>query len=138
MYHGDLEFLIPAEHVTYIRLFVRDNLTGTDWKDIEETDYTGLTNNFLHSLFSQCSLTMNGTTVTQITDLYQYLSYLETLLNHGSDASTSQLTNGFWYIDNGHLLPCDPNKAESRNIRYIARLTLVKKRKGSATVRQAK
>ena len=109
MYQGDLEFLIPAEHVTYIdlniRLFVRGKLTATDWKDMEETDYTGVTNNFLHYLFSQCSLTMNGTTVTKMTDLYQYLSYLETLLNYGSGASTSHLTNGFWFLDNCHLLP---------------------------------
>jgi hypothetical protein len=81
---------------------------------------------------------MNETTVTQMAALYQYLSYLETLVNYGSDASTSHLTTGFWYLDNGHLLPCVPNKAESRNIRYIARLTLVKKRKGIVTVRLAK
>jgi len=65
----DLEFLIPAENDTYIdlniRLFVRGTLNATDGKSLEETDYTAVTNNFLQSLFSQCSLTLNRTTITQ-------------------------------------------------------------------------
>jgi len=130
---SDLEFLIPAENDKYIdlniRVFVRGKLTATDGKALKETDYTAVTNNFLHSLFSQCSLTLNGTTITQTTDLYQYRSYLETLLTYGSDAANSHLTNGFWYLNNDDLLPCDPTKAESRNTGFIARWTLVKQSK---------
>ena len=122
---SDLEFLIPAENDKYIdlniRVFVRGKLTATDGKALKETDYTAVTNNFLHSLFSQCSLTLNGTTITQTTDLYQYRSYLETLLTYGSDAANSHLTNGFWYLNNDDLLPCDPTKAESRNTGFIDR-----------------
>ena len=99
MDQNDLEFLIPAENYTYIHLnfglFVRGKLAATDGKALEDTDYTAETNNFLHSLFSECSLTLNGTTITQTTDLYQYRSYLETLLTYGSDAAISHLTNGF-------------------------------------------
>ena len=130
---SDLEFLIPAENDTYmdlnIRLFVRGKLTTTNGKSLEETDYIAVTNNFLHSLFSQCSLTLNGTTITKTTELYQYRSYLETLLTYGSDAATSHLTNGFWYLETGDLQTCDPTKAESRNTGFISRWTLVKQSK---------
>ena len=51
---SDLEFLIPAENDMYIdlniRLFVRCKLTAADGKDLEATDHTAVTNNFLHSL----------------------------------------------------------------------------------------
>ena len=76
----DLEFFNPAENDTYIDLnfglFVGGKLTAADGKDLEATYFTAVTNNFLHSLFSQWSLTVNGTTITQTCDLYQYRSYL--------------------------------------------------------------
>ena len=76
---SDLEFLIPAEHDMYIdlniRLFVTGKLTTANGKDLEATELTGATNNFLHSLFNQCSITLNGTTITPSTDLHQYRSY---------------------------------------------------------------
>ena len=104
-----MEFLIPAENDTYvdlnIRLFVRGKLTSTDGKALEETEYTAVTKNLLNSLFSQCSLTLNGTTISQTTDPYQYRSYLETYLTYGSDAANSHLTNGFCYLNTGDLCP---------------------------------
>jgi hypothetical protein len=30
------------------------------------------------------------------------------LLTYGSDAVQTHLTNAFWYLDNGNMLPCDP------------------------------
>ena len=80
---SDLEFLILAEHGTYIdlniRLFVRGKLTAADEKNLESTDFPPTANNFFHSLFTQCSITSNGT-MPATSDLHQYRSYLETLL----------------------------------------------------------
>jgi hypothetical protein len=63
-----LEFFISAEHVTYIdfniRLYVRGKLTTADGKDLDATHFTDKANNLLHSLFTQCSITLNGTTIT--------------------------------------------------------------------------
>ena len=39
------------------------------------------------------------------------------------------MTNAFWYMDTGDLLPCDHTKAESRNTGFIARWTLVEQSK---------
>ena len=65
MDQSDLEFLFPAENDTYIdqniKLFFRGKLTAANGKYVEGTDFTALKNDFLHSLFSQCSLTFNGT-----------------------------------------------------------------------------
>jgi hypothetical protein len=109
---SDLEFNIPADHDTYIdldiKLYVRGKITASDGKDLDAKDFTGVTNNFLHSLFGQCSISLNNVCVTQSTELYNYRSYLETLLTYGNDAAQTHLTNAFWYLDNGDMLPCDP------------------------------
>ncbi len=44
----------------------------------------------------------------QATEVYDYRPYVETLLIYGSDASTSHLTNVYWYLCKGKMLPCDP------------------------------
>ena len=72
---------------------------------------------------------MIGTTISQATYLYQYRSYLETLLTYGSDAANSYLTNGFCYLDTGDLLPCYPTKAKSMNTGFIARWIFLKQSK---------
>ena len=84
MQQSDLEFLILDDLDTYIDLdikhYIRGKLISGNGKDLEATDFTAVTNNCLHSLFSQCSVTLNGVSVTQANELYQYRSYLETPL----------------------------------------------------------
>ena len=117
---SDLEFLIPSYDDTYIdldiKLYIRGKLTKADGTALDNTDFTAVTNNFLHSLFSQCSIALNGLTITQAAELYNYLSFFETILTYGSDAPTSHLTNAFWYLVNGDLLPCDPTAADAKTM----------------------
>jgi hypothetical protein len=47
-------------------------------------------------------------TITPAADLYHHRAYLETLLTYGSDAALSLLTNTYWYLNNGEMVPCDP------------------------------
>ena len=69
---SDLEFLVPANNDTFIdtniKLFVRGKLTKANGMDLDETDFTGVTNNLLHSLFSQFTIALNGETVTRAAD----------------------------------------------------------------------
>jgi len=129
---SDLEFVVPASSDTYIDpniyLYVRCKLVredGTDFTD--ETDHTGVTNNLLHSLFSQCNVQLNGVPITQAGDLYNYRSYLETLLTYGTDAAATHLTNAYWYLDSGNMLACDPTIGSlSNNKGFIKRWELCK------------
>jgi len=70
---SDLEFLIPADNDTYIdpdiKVYVRGKLTKIDGTALDEKEFTSVTNNFLHSLFSKCTVSLNGTTITQDTEL---------------------------------------------------------------------
>ena len=98
----DIEFLIPGDREKYIdldlKLYIKGKLKKEGNTQLADTDYTAGINNLLHSLFSQCSISLNGTQITQGTDLYNYRAYLETLLTYGSDAADShhKMLSGTW------------------------------------------
>jgi len=131
---SDLELMIHTEDETYIdfdiKHYIRGKLTKADGTALDNTEFTAVTNNILHSLFSQCSIALNGLTITQAADLYNYRSFLETKLTYGSDAATSHLTNAFWYLDNGDLLSCDPTAEDAKN-KVFTCWTVLNRAKGS-------
>jgi len=53
-----------------IKVFVKGKLIGADGKDVDATDFRAGTNNFLHSLSSQCSISLNGLNITPASELY--------------------------------------------------------------------
>jgi len=57
-------------------------------------------NLFLHSLFLQVDISLNGTLITSSTNTYPYRAMIETLLSYGIDAKTSQLISALYYKDN--------------------------------------
>jgi len=73
---SDLEFHFPADNDTYVdlnvRLYIRGKLKKVDGTNLDNTDFNAVTNNFLHLLFSQCRIALNGVTITQATLLYNY------------------------------------------------------------------
>jgi len=59
----------------------------------------GPVNLFLHSLFFQVDISLNGTLITSSTNTYPYRAMIETQLSYGMDAKTSQLTSALYYKD---------------------------------------
>ena len=57
----------------------------------------GPVNNWLHSLFSQVDVYLDGMLVTTSTNAYR--AYIETLLCCGDDAKVTQLTSQMWHKD---------------------------------------
>ena len=56
-------------------------------------------NNFLHSLFKQVDVYLNGKQVTPAMGTYAYRSYIETLLNYDVSAKNSQFSSALYYKD---------------------------------------
>ena len=56
-------------------------------------------NNFLHSLFKQVDVYLNGKQVTPAMGTYAYRAYIETLLNYDASAKKSQFTSALYYKD---------------------------------------
>jgi hypothetical protein len=115
-----------------IHLYIRGKLTKADGTELDATDYTVVTNNLLYSLFSQCTITLNGMTRTPATELYGYRAYLESLLTYRSDAAASHLTNAFCYLDKGDTQANDPtdNYTDATNKGFTARWYRIKQCKG--------
>jgi len=78
---------------------VKAKLTHGNDTDLAAGFVVGPVNLFLHSLFSQVDISLNGTLITFSTNTYPYRAMIATLLSYGMDAKTSQLTSALYYKD---------------------------------------
>ena len=101
---GPIEFLIPGSGDDYLdlantMLHVQAKVTRANGNDLDLADPVGPVNNWLHALFSQVDVYLNGTLMTPSTNTYAYRAYIETLLSYGPDAKDTQLTSQLWHKD---------------------------------------
>jgi len=99
-----IEFDISGNGEDYIdlantMLYVQAKITTRNGTALEAATVVAPFNLFLHSLFSQVDISLNGTQVTSSTNTYPYRAMLETLLSYGGDAKKSQLTSAMYYED---------------------------------------
>jgi len=92
-----IEFEIPGAGEEYLdlcncMLYVRLKVVKPNDNNLANDEKVGPVNTFLHSLFSQVEISLNGMPVTTASDTYAYRAYIETLLSYGSDAKKTQLT----------------------------------------------
>jgi len=95
-----IEFDISASGEDYIDfantlLCVKTKITAPNGTDLADDAAVGPVNLFLHSLFSQVDISLNGTLITAYT--YPYRAMMKTLLSYGEDAKRSQLTSLLLY-----------------------------------------
>ncbi|XP_054721362.1 uncharacterized protein F54H12.2-like [Uloborus diversus] len=99
---GPVEFHVSGSGEEYIdlsqtQLYVNAKIVKTDGSPIAKDAKIGPVNLFLHSLFSQVDVSLNENLISNSSNTYPYRSYIETLLNHGFDSKTSQLTSEMYY-----------------------------------------
>jgi len=80
-------------------LHVKPKVTNGNDTNLAAGSVVGPVNLFLHSLFSQVDISLNGTLITSWTNTYPYRAMIETLLSNGMDAKTSELTSALYYKD---------------------------------------
>ncbi len=82
-------------------LFVEGKVIKPDGTDLSGNEQSSIApvNNFLHSLFKQVDVYLNGKQVTPAMGTYAYRAYLETLLNYDVSSKGSQLTSAMYYKD---------------------------------------
>ena len=93
--NGPIEFLIPGESSSYIDLsntllHVRARVKKQNGTVLANDSNVAPVCNFLHALWSQCDLFLNGVLVTQASNTYPYRAYIKTLLSFG-ECSVSRL-----------------------------------------------
>jgi len=99
-----IEFDVGASEEDYIyinfantMLYVKTKITRADCTNLANDYPIGPSNLFLHSLFSQVDVSLNGTLITTFTNTYPYRAMMETLLSYGEDAKRTQLTSALFY-----------------------------------------
>lgn len=115
-----IEFDIVSSGEEYIdfansQLYLKVKLTRADGADMDDDDVVGPVNNFLHSLFSQVDVSLNGTLVSSSTNTYAYRAYIETLLSYGPAAKQSQLTSALYYKDTAGQMDATNPGADNTN-----------------------
>ena len=76
-------------------------------------------NNFLHSLFRQVDVYLNGKQVTPAMGTYAYRSYIETLLNYDVSAKESQFSSALYYKDTATKMDEAGSLPSSKSITYV-------------------
>lgn len=110
-----IEFEVSSTGDDYIDfansyLYVKVKITKANGNILEDGDNVGPVNNFLHSLFSQADVCLNGTQVSNSSNTYPYRAYIENLLSYGPPAKKSQLTASLYYKDEaGKMDSANPN-----------------------------
>ena len=99
-----IEFDISASGEDYMDLansylFVKAKIQRADGANLDNADEVGPVNNFLHSMFSQIDIQLNGTLISSSTNTYPYRAYIENLLSYGPAAKASHLTAALFYKD---------------------------------------
>ena len=99
-----VEFEINGNGEDYIdlantMLYVRAKTSRMNNTNIADDAAVGPVNLFLHSMFSQVDISLNGTQVTISTNTYPYRAMIETLLSYGADAKQSHLTSALFCAD---------------------------------------
>ena len=115
-----IEFDISGTGEDYIdfsntMLYVKLKITANDGTDLANDAAVGPVNLFLHSLFAQVDIALNGTLITASTNTYPYRAMLETLLTYGEDAKKTQLTSSLYFKDQSGRMDSVDFAAAARN-----------------------
>ncbi|KAL9973271.1 hypothetical protein ACROYT_G019701 [Oculina patagonica] len=112
--NGPIEFNVSGSGEEYLdlaktQLFVKAKITKANGTALDPNTKVGPVNLFLHSLFSQVDVALNERLISPSTNTYPYRAMIETLLNYGEDAKSSQLSMAMFYKDTpGKMDEADP------------------------------
>ena len=100
--NSPVEFNISGQGIDYFdlsrtKLHVKAKITKSDGTAIGAEELVTPTNNWLHSLWSQVDVSLNGQLITNSSNMYAYKSYLKTVLN-GTKGNT-QLEAALYFKD---------------------------------------
>ena len=102
-------------------LYVEVKVTSGDGGDLSGGTQTNVApvNNFLHSLFKQVDVYLNGKQVTPAMGTYAYRSYIETLLNYDVSAKKSQLSSALYFKDTAGQMDASRALPSTTTITYV-------------------
>ena len=119
---NDAHYVDLSESLLYMRCKITDS-TGADIPQRADVKVAPV-NNFLHSLFQQCSVFLNETQITPTTSMYAYRAYIETVLAFGGDYKDSLAITAL-YVKNRDSASVDDAAHEDRQRQAYGSLDLI-------------
>jgi hypothetical protein len=121
-----IEFEINGSGEDYVDfansyLHVKAKITKPDGTALDADTKLGPTNLFLHSLFSQIDIALNGTQITSATNTYPYRAMIETLLSYGQDSKETQLRSALYIKDTAGNMESTDLEGATANAGMVAR-----------------
>ncbi|RWR98766.1 uncharacterized protein B4U79_09553, partial [Dinothrombium tinctorium] len=119
-----ITFVINTAYDEYIQLreamlhlVLQIDIMKSDKSDVIALDWSKVcpVNNFMHSIFKQIDIEINGKPITCAAQTYAYKAYLNTLLGFSDDAKNSQLSGVIYENDD----TTDKDKVVSSRSSYI-------------------
>ncbi len=98
-------------------LFLQAQILTENGSRLKDEMICAQVNLFMHSLFQQIDVELNGTLVTQSQNTYPYRSMIETLLSYGQDSKKSHLTSSLFYKD-------DAKCFDSKKVKMLIKASL--------------
>ena len=86
-------------NLSHTLLYVNMQLVKSEESELDAGSKVGPMNVFLHSLFGQLDISLNGKTISDESSTYPYRAYLEILLSYGEEAKSTHLTSSLFYKD---------------------------------------
>lgn len=128
---GPVEFNISGSGDDYLdlsqtQLYIKVKILKSDGKPLTAENKVGPVNLLLHSLWSQVDISLNERLVSSSNNTYPYRAMLETLLNHGYDTKTSQLSSELFFKDTAGRMNVFDTKANEPNEGFNKRADLFK------------
>ena len=98
-----IDFIVPpssdyidlSQTMIYVKGKIVKSTDGSSYAAAVEKEMTPI-NNFLHTLFAQVDITINGKLATGTNDHYAYKAYLRNVLSYGYEAKKTQLESSLW------------------------------------------
>ncbi|XP_077870577.1 uncharacterized protein F54H12.2-like [Saccoglossus kowalevskii] len=129
---GPIEFVIPSAGSDYIDigstlLHIKAKITNANGSNLAADATVGPANLWLHSLFNQIDVYLNGKQISDASPTYSYRAMIETLLNYGGDAKSTQIgaaifeknTTGKMNVANPRADDGDANIGLKRSVRRL-------------------
>ena len=120
---GPIEFMIKGNSEDYLDLtnsyiHLQAKVVQPDGTDLVAEDDSSVApeNLFLHALFSEVDVSLNGVLISNSTNTYSYRAYLETLLSYGTDAKNSQLANAMFYKSGPSIFTLKPETKDNKDL----------------------
>ena len=108
---------------TYLHLRARITKQG---KPLEQDDDVGPVNLWLHSLFTQCDVTIQQKLLYNSGRFYAYKSYIDTILNYTADKSNMLAAELFYKDDAGLMDTASPKNTAKFNVGLFRRFQRMK------------